>query len=121
MKSGLARDFCTISATIWMAAVLSAAPSLSVANEELFLVQLTARNGRFHPETVEVPAGRKFKIVIKNEGPGPEEFESANPRREKVLAAGSTSFLVFPALKPGVYPFFGEFHPETAKGQIVVK
>jgi len=121
MKSGLPRSFCTIRAAVWMAAMLGVAPSLSLANGDLYLVQLTARNGRFHPETVEVPAGRRFKIVIKNEGPGPEEFESANPRREKVLAAESTSFLVFPALKPGVYPFFGEFHPETAKGQIVVK
>ena len=121
MKSGLARGFCTIGAAVWMAAVLSAAPSLSLAEEDLYLVQLTAKNGRFYPETLNVPAGRRFKLVIKNEGPGPEEFESENPRREKVLAAGSTSFLVFPALKPGVYPFFGEFHPETAKGQIVVK
>jgi hypothetical protein len=120
MKSELIRGYCTVSAVVWMAAVLTAAPPASAA-EELFQVQLTAKDGRFYPEVLEVPANRRFKIVIKNEGPGPEEFESENPRREKVLAGGATSFLVFPALKPGVYPFFGEFHPDTAKGRIVVK
>lgn len=120
MNSGLARGFCTVSAALWMAAMLIAAAPSSAA-EELHQVRLTARDGRFYPETIEVPAGTRFKIVIVNEGPGPEEFESNNPHREKVLAAGATSFLIFPALQPGVYPFFGEFHPETAKGRIVVK
>lgn len=105
-----------IATTLWLAA-----GSGHAVAEELLTLKLTARNGRFYPETIEAPAGARFKIVITNEGPGPEEFESENPRREKVLAAGATSFLVFPALKPGVYPFFGEFHPETAKGRIVVK
>ena len=120
MKSGLTRGFYTVSATVWLAAMLTVAPRSSAA-EELYQVQLTARDGRFYPEVLEVPADRRFKIVIRNEGPGPEEFESENPHREKVLSAGATSFLIFPALKPGVYPFFGEFHPETAKGRIVVK
>jgi len=120
MKSGLARGFCTVSATAWMAAMLAAIPPSSAA-EELYQVQLTAKDGRFYPETIEVPAGTRFKIVITNDGPGPEEFESNNPHREKVLAAGGTSFVIFPALKPGIYPFFGEFHPDTAKGRIVVK
>lgn len=105
-----------IATALWLAA----GPQMAAA-EDLLTLKLTAKNGRFYPETIEVPSGARFKIVITNEGPGPEEFESENPRREKVLAAGGTSFLVFPALKPGVYPFFGEFHPETAKGWIVVK
>ncbi len=120
MNSGLTRGFRRISASIWLAAMLSAASHSSMA-EELHQVQLTARDGRFYPEVLEVPANRRFRIVIKNEGPGPEEFESNNPHREKVLAAGATSFLIYPALKPGVYPFYGEFHPETAKGRIVAK
>ncbi len=120
MNSGLTRGFCTVTAAVWTAAMLTAvAPAF--AAEELYQVQLTARDGRFYPEVLEVPADRRFRIVIRNDGPGPEEFESNNPHREKVLAAGATSFLIFPALKPGAYPFFGEFHPETARGRIVVK
>jgi len=119
MNSGQGRGFCTVGAALWLAATLTAAAPASA--EELHQVQLTARDGRFYPETLEVPAGKRFKIVITNAGPGPEEFESSNPHREKVLAAGATSFLIYPALKPGTYPFFGEFHPATARGRIVAK
>ena len=82
---------------------------------------LTIKDGRFIPETVEVKAGERFKIVVHNEGPGPEEFESKELRKETVLAEGVTRSVVFAPLKPGTYSFFGEFHPETAKGQIVAK
>lgn len=82
---------------------------------------LTIRAGRFIPETLEVAANTKFRLLIKNEGPGAEEFESVELRKEKVLAAGASSFMIFQPLKPGTYPFFGEFHPETAKGRIIAK
>lgn len=95
--------------------------SASAFAEELPTFQLTAKDGRFHPETIEVPAGKKFRIAVTNEGPGPEEFESLELRKETVLAPGVTRTLVFAPLKPGIYKFFGEFHLETAKGQIVVK
>ena len=82
---------------------------------------LNIENGRFDPETVEVPAQTRFKLVITNHGPGPEEFESRELRKETVLAPGVTRSVVFAPLKPGTYSFFGEFHPETAQGRIVVK
>jgi len=68
-----------------------------------------------------VPAGIRFKIMLTNLGPGPEEFESIELKKEKVLGEGVTRPIIFAPLKPGTYKFFGEFHPETAKGQIVVK
>lgn len=83
--------------------------------------QLVIRDGRFIPETVEVAADTKFRLRIRNEGPGPEEFETMQPRKEKVLAAGAESFLIFQPLKAGSYPFFGEFHPQTAQGRIVAR
>lgn len=94
---------------------------LHVNAEELPSYALTAENGRFQPETIVVPAGQRFKIVITNKGPGPEEFESLELRKETVLAPGVTRSLVFAPMKPGTYKFFGEFHPDTANGQIVVK
>lgn len=101
-----------------LALALVATPALA---EELPSYNLIAANGRFQPETIAVTAGQRFKIVIINKGPGPEEFESLELRKESVLAPGVTRSLVFAPLKPGVYKFFGEFHPDTAKGQIVVK
>lgn len=99
---------------------LLAAPQFAFA-EDMPTFQLTAKDGRFYPETIEAPAGKKFRIAIRNEGPGPEEFESIELRKETVLAPGVTRTLVFAPMKPGTYKFFGEFHLDTAKGQIVVK
>jgi plastocyanin len=82
---------------------------------------LMIQDGRFHPDTLDVKAGERFKIVITNKGPGAEEFESTELRKEKVLAPGVTSFLVFAPLKPGTYRFVGEFHPDTAQGRIIAK
>lgn len=83
--------------------------------------KLIIKDGRFEPETIHVPARTRFKLVITNQGPGPEEFESKELRKEKVIAEGVTRSVVFAPLKPGRYRFFGEFHPETAQGHIVVE
>jgi hypothetical protein len=37
------------------------------------------------PTQLVVPAGVKIKLTIRNEGPGPCEFENLNLRVEKVL------------------------------------
>ena len=82
---------------------------------------LAIRAGRFVPEMIEVPVNTKFRLLIKNEGPGAEEFESIELHKEKVLAPGASSFLIFQPLKPGSYKFFGDFHPNTAQGRFVAK
>ncbi len=117
MKARRNNSTRSIVAALALAAIL---PLTAVA-DELPTFQLTAKDGRFYPETIEAPAGKKFRIAIKNEGPGPEEFESIELRKETVLAPGVTRTLVFAPMKPGTYQFFGEFHPDTAKGQIIVK
>ena len=106
-------------AVLGLGLVLGATPSAWAQDMPTF--QLVIRNTRFEPSTIEVPANTKFRLLIKNEGPGAEEFESVELRKEKVLAPGASSFLIFQPLKPGVYKFFGDFHPETAQGQIVAK
>jgi hypothetical protein len=115
--------------TIWdrfnvaarMAALLATLALIPVHAQELPSFKLSIKAGRFYPETIEVPANTKFKLLIQNEGPGPEEFESIELHKEKVLAPGATSFLVFQPLKPGIYKFFGDFHPDTAQGRLIVK
>ncbi len=89
--------------------------------DELPSFQLTAKDGRFSPEKVEIPAGKKIKLVVTNEGPGPEEFESHELNREKMIMPGKSVEIIIGPLKPGAYGFYGEFHPKTAQGQIVVK
>lgn len=88
---------------------------------ELASYKLTIKDGQFEPEIISVPARTRFKIVITNLGPGPEEFESKELRKESVIAEGVTRSVVFAPLKPGRYRFFGEFHLDTAQGYIVVE
>lgn len=92
-----------------------------VQAQELQEFKLAIKSGRFIPETLEVPAGVRFKLVISNQGPGPEEFESYELKKESVLGDGVTRPLVFAPLKSGTYTYFGEFHPDTAKGRIIAK
>ncbi len=104
-----------------MSAMLLLGLATFAAADELPSYSLLAKDGRFTPETIEVPAGKKFKLVVQNDGPGPEEFESRTLNREKVIAAGQKAEIILGPLKVGAYEFFGEFHPQTAKGRIVAK
>ncbi|MEO5765729.1 MAG: cupredoxin domain-containing protein [Casimicrobiaceae bacterium] len=104
-----------------LAALLFALTTLSAHAEELAVYRLEVRDGVFEPATLEVPAGRRFKIEISNVGKGAIEFESRDLRQEKVLAPCAKSSVVINALKPGTYTFFDEYHPNLPKGKIVVK
>lgn len=116
---GARRRFRTVA--IVCAAILALSSPFALAAAELLVLKLSAKDGKFDPQKLEVPAGKRFKIEISNDGKGPMEFESKDLKQEKVLAAGAKSSVVINALKPGTYVFFDEYHPEAPKGQIVVK
>jgi hypothetical protein len=78
------------------------------------------RDGAMEPLRIEVPAGKPFKLEISNTGKTPAEFESNELKREKVLAAGGSSSIVFRRVEAGEYGFFDDFHPE-AKGTLVAR
>lgn len=82
---------------------------------------LSIKDHKFIPDTLEIPAGTKVKLVIKNEDPTAEEFESHDFNREKVIPGGSTASIFVGPLDAGEYKFFGEFHEDTAQGKLVVK
>jgi Cupredoxin-like domain len=89
------------------------------AQEPVFT--LTIKGHEFSPAQIEIPANVKVKLLVKNEDPTPEEFESTELRREKVIPAGQQGFVFIGPLSPGTYKFFGDFNPKTARGHIVVK
>lgn len=82
---------------------------------------LRIKDHKFIPATLEVPAGEKVKIIVVNEDPTPEEFESYELNREKIIKGGRQGIVFIGPLEPGTYPFFGEFNPDTAQGEIVAK
>src|SRR5690606_8313242 len=84
--------------------------------------QIIARDGHLIPATLQITAGQRVKLLFRNEGPGPEEFEIAEMRIEKVLAPGAESFAVLPPRKSGDrIRLFGEFHLDSAECIITVK
>jgi hypothetical protein len=81
---------------------------------------LTIRNHKYEPTEITVPAGVKIKLLVNNADDTPEEFESVDLNREKVVAPGSQIQVIIGPLDSGRYEFFGDFHPDTARGHIVV-
>jgi plastocyanin len=90
-------------------------------SEEEATYTLTIKDHRFSPTEVEIPAGKKISLVVKNLDPTPEEFESTQLHREKVVTGGQEITVYIGPLQPGRYEFFGDFNPKTARGHIVVK
>ena len=84
-------------------------------------IPITIEKNRFQPDEIKVKAGIPFVLVITNKDAGPEEFESKELRIEKVIPGGKTMKVRVKALKPGTYPFIGEYHEKTAKGRIVAE
>jgi plastocyanin len=93
----------------------------SVANAADPEVHLTIRGHRFEPAELTVPAGVKVRLLVANQDPTPEEFESYTLNREKVVSPGATVVVFVGPLKPGRYEFFGDFHPDSARGWLVVQ
>jgi hypothetical protein len=83
--------------------------------------EIAIKDHKFVPTTLEVPANTKVKLVVKNQDPTPEEFESYQLNREKVIAGNSQGIVFIGPLEPGTYPFFGDFNQATAQGKIIAK
>jgi len=91
------------------------------ARAEVPEVTIAIRDHRFEPAELRVPAGKKLKLIVSNEDATPEEFESYELNREKVIPAKARGHLYIGPLNPGRYPFFGDFHKQTARGTIVAE
>lgn len=99
-------------------AAMICAPAAMAAGGEYALV---IQDHRFQPAELAVPAGKKIKLSVENRDTTPEEFESYDLNREKVIAGKSTTTIYVGPLAPGRYRFFGEFNAKTAQGVIVTK
>ena len=97
---------------------LGAGPALA---EDPPSYTLTIKDHKFDPAELEIPKGTKIKLVVKNLDPTPEEFESRDLKREKVVAGNGEITVSIGPLQPGRYAFYGEFNEKTAQGAIVVK
>lgn len=99
------------------AALLCAGTRAGEATE----VELRIQNHLFDPAELVVPADTKVRVRIRNLDATPEEFESWELNREKVILGGERTVIFVGPLPPGEYPFFGEFNPKTAQGKLIVQ
>jgi len=102
-----------------LAALLAFGATPVMAADDEF--KLVIENHKFEPAELTVPAGVKIKLTVENRDATPEEFESHALNREKVIAGKSSATIFVGPLKPGRYPFVGEYNEKTAKGVIVAK
>jgi hypothetical protein len=99
--------------------VLLLAATPAFAEDSSFTIAI--KDHKFEPTELEVPANKKVMLLVKNLDASPEEFESHDLRREKVIPGGKEAKISVGPLKPGRYEFFGEYNPKTARGWLVVK
>jgi plastocyanin len=100
---------------------LAALTGAGLAGAAEFEAKLAIRDHKFDPAELVVPAGTKIKLVIQNQDATPEEFESNELNREKVVVGKGTITIILGPLDAGRYPFYGDFHQDTAQGVVVVK
>lgn len=91
-------------------------PLTVFARQEFVLV---LKDHLFNPSHIKVPAGVKIKIRLINQDATPEEFESFALNREKVVLGSGEAVLYLGPLKAGEYTFFGDFHPDSARGVLI--
>jgi len=82
---------------------------------------ITIKNHRFTPSELKVPANKRIQLTVVNDDPTPEEFESKEMKVEKVIPGKSKGVVRIGPLKPGRYPFVGEYHEATAKGVVIAE
>ncbi len=104
---------------MFVLAAMGTARNAAAAEPPSFLLAIV--NHRFQPAMLTVPANTKVKLVVENRDATPEEFESNDFDREKVILPHSKAVIFVGPLPPGRYRFFGEFNPATAQGVLRVE
>lgn len=97
---------------------LTMTPGLSAATDEIHVV---IKDHQFSPSEVRVKANTQIKLILQNDDPTAEEFESFSLNRERVVRPGQSITIYLSPLKPGSYEFFGDFHPDSAKGKVIAE
>lgn len=111
------RRWVRIVVLLWASLLLT--PALVQA--QTLEVEIQIREHLFYPAEVRIPADTKVKLIIRNLDATPEEFESYELNREKVIVGNSQGIVFIGPLAPGEYPFFGEFNLRTAQGKVIVE
>jgi hypothetical protein len=83
-----------------------------------YLVEM--KDGELLPAELVVPEKTKFRMLVRNIGSKPAEFESNQLRQEKVLFMGAEVSVVITPLDAGSYDYFDDFAP-AVHGKIIAR
>jgi len=100
-------------------AALASSPLARAEDETLPVVKFY--DGKFEPGELVVQANTPFRLRVVNANPEAIEFESFELNRERVVSPGSEIVVYLPALSPGSYKFFDDFHHSAGQGTITAK
>jgi Cupredoxin-like domain len=78
-------------------------------------------DGRFEPDELVVKAKTPLRLRVVNATQDPIEFESFELNRERVVLPGAEIVVYLPALDPGSYKYFDDFHHDAGEGTITAK
>jgi hypothetical protein len=108
--------------TALLAAAVAGPTTLALAaparGDEASMPVLRIQDGRFEPATLVVEARTAFRLKVVNTGKDAVEFESFELNRERVVAPGQEVVVHLPALEPGSYRIFDDFHRDAGQGTI---
>jgi hypothetical protein len=94
--------------------------ALTAGAEEVPLFKVEMKDGVVAPQRLEVPAGKPFRLEVKNTGKTAAEFECKSLKKEKVLAPGVVMVVDVKGLTAGEYSFVDEYRENLPTGRGVI-
>lgn len=95
-------------------------PMNSIFSDDIEVIKININDHKFYPDKIEITNDQKIRLMICNNDSTVEEFDSIDLKREKIIPPNSCIYIRLGNLKVGTYKFQGEFHADTAKGEIIV-
>ena len=84
-------------------------------------IPVVLKDHKFTPSEIHVKANQPNVIALTNNDDTAEEFDSPALKVEKVVAGHSEGNVRLRPLAPGKYPFTGEYHEDTAHGDVIAE
>lgn len=121
MKKNVIVFACVLLAAVGIYLLTQSQTIDAASYEGASVYEVEIKDHKFTPDRITAKAGEKFKLLVHNRDATPEEFESDDFRREKIIPGNSSATIFVGPLEPGEYHFFGEFNEDTANGYLTVE
>ncbi len=71
------------------------------------------KNQQFEPAKLDIPPGKRVRLIVENQSDIPAEFESFELNREKIVVPHGQVIIYIGPLDPGTYNYFNDFNRAT--------